>query len=261
MKRFLLFLILIAALLFLSSKYYFNTGLTINEYSIKSQELPYGFNGFKVVHFSDLLIDTKTNFDKIEYLVNSINDNNPDIIVFTGDVIKNAISSEKESDLIEILSKLKCKYNKYAILGDHDTLDSKEILIDSGFKLLDNEYDLIYQNDKAPIAIIGGNKLDESIVSKNNYAYSIALIHKPDYFDDIKDMEYNLILAGHSLGGQIRLPFVGALFKKDGANTYTNDYYKENNTIMYVSYGIGNEKYDLRFLNKPSYNIYRLYTK
>ena len=104
MKRFLLFLILILSLLFLSSKYYYNTGLIINEYNIKSQELPEGFNGFKVIHFSDLLIDSKTNFDKIEYLVNSINDNNPDIIVFTGDVIKSSISSEKESNLIELLS-------------------------------------------------------------------------------------------------------------------------------------------------------------
>lgn len=261
MKRFLLFIILILALLYLSSKYYFNTGLTINEYSIKSEEITSGFNGFKIIHFSDLLLDGKVNFDKIEYLVNSINDHEADIIVFTGDVIKNNISNEKQNELISILSKLECTYNKYAILGDNDTLDSKEILIDSGFKILDNEYDFIYQNDKNPIAIIGGNKLEDIIIKNNNYTYSIALIHKPDYFDEIKDKEYNLILAGHSLGGQIRLPFIGALIKKDGANTYTNDYYKENNTIMYVSYGIGNEKYDLRFLNKPSFNIYRLYTK
>ena len=260
MKRFLLFVILILALLYLSSKYYFNTGLSINEYSIKSEELSEGFNGFKIIHFTDLLIDNKTNLDKIDYLVNSINDNKSDIIVFTGDVIKNNISDEKQKELIDILSKLKCTYNKYAVLGDNDTLESKQTLIDSGFTLLDNEYDYIYQNDKDPIVVIGGNKLEELSINQNNN-YSIVLIHKPDYFDDIKDKEYNLILAGHSLGGQIRLPFIGALIKKDGANIYTNDYYKENNTIMYVSYGIGNEKYDLRFLNKPSYNIYRLYTK
>ena len=207
------------------------------------------------------MIDNKVDLKKIDNIVNSINENNADIVVFTGDLIKTSLSSDKQAELIEYLSKIECKYNKYAILGDHDTLDSKEILTDSNFKILDNDYDLLHQNDITPIMIVGGNKIEELNLDKEEYNYSIALIHKPDYLDDIIDKGFNLILAGHSLGGQIRLPFVGGIIKQDGASTYTNNYYNKNNTIIYISYGIGNDKYDFRFLNKPSYNIYRLYTK
>ena len=261
MKRLLLFIILLLSLFYLSSKYYFNTGLILKEYNIKSENISSGFNGFKITHFTDLLLDDKVNINKVSFLVDSINENKSDIIVFTGDLLKTSINDDIKQELINNLSKIECRYNKYAILGDHDTLDSKDILEQSNFIILDNTYDLLYQNDITPIIIIGGNKLEDLEIEDIDYGYSIVLIHKPDYFDTIKDKEYNLILAGHSLGGQIRLPFMGALLKKNGSSTYTNDYYKEKNTIMYVSYGIGNEKYDLRFLNKPSYNLYRLYTK
>ncbi len=261
MKRFLLFLILLLVIIYISGKYYYNTGLVVNEYSIKSADLSTGFNGFKIIHFSDLLIDNKVDLKKIDNIVESINDNSADIVVFTGDLIKSALSEDKQKELVEYLSKIECKYNKYAILGDPDTLDSKEILTDSNFKILDNDYDLLHQFDITPIMIVGGNKIEELNLSKESYSYSIALIHKPDYVDEIIDKGFNLILAGHSLGGQIRLPFVGGILKQDGALNYTNDYYNKNNTTIYISYGIGNDKYDFRFLNKPSYNIYRLYTK
>ncbi len=260
MKKFLLFLILIIALVFIASRYYYNTGLEVKEYTIKSEVLSKGYKGFKIVHFTDLLLDNTKDLKTVSHLVDSINEQNADIIVFTGDLIKSTLSDNKQTELIEILSKLQCNYYKYAILGDHDTLDSKEILTDSSFKLLDNEVDYIYQNDRNPIIIAGGNKLEE-LTLDDVYAYRIALIHKPDYFKDINTLGFNLVLAGHSLGGQIRVPFYGSLLKKDGAKIYTNDYYKENGSIMYISYGIGNEKTNLRFLNKPSYNIYRLYSK
>ena len=77
---------------------------------------------------------------------------------------------------------------------------------------------------------------------KNNY--------KPD-----------LILAGHSLKGQIIIPFFGGLLKKDGANKYTSDYYKHNNTLMYVSGGIGTETISMRLFNTPEINLYTFKSK
>ena len=70
--------------------------------------------------------------------------------------------------------------------------------------------------------------------------------------------DIDVIFAGHSLGGQLRLPFWGATLKKDGASVYTNDYYNENNTRLYVSFGIGTNPPHIRTFNKPSINVYRL---
>ena len=95
------------------------------------------------------------------------------------------------------------------------------------------------------------------IETTNNY--KIALIHEPDAIDNILDKNYNLVLSGHSHGGQVRIPFVGPISTVNGAKKYYEEYYRVNDTNLYVSYGLGNTKYNLRYFNRPSFNLYRLY--
>ena len=119
--------------------------------------------------------------------------------------------------------------------------------------------------------IVGFNsnlKSDNLIENKNNlvneaikdikYSYKILLLHEPDYIDEIDYSTYNLILAGHSHGGQIRLPFVNSLINKNKAKKYTNEKYILNNTTLFVSYGIGTSNISFRLFNKPSFNLYRI---
>ena len=88
---------------------------------------------------------------------------------------------------------------------------------------------------------------------------TITLIHKPD---EIKNLDNtNLVFAGHSLGGQIKLPFIGGLKKIDGASTYLDSYYQVNNKQLYISNGIGTQDISFRFYNTPSITLYRLYNK
>ena len=78
----------------------------------------------------------------------------------------------------------------------------------------------------------------------------------------LKNYDVDLILAGHSLQGQIKIPFIGGIIKKDGAQTYIGDYYKINKTEMYISGGIGTDNnFNFRFNNKPQINVYRLTSK
>ena len=73
---------------------------------------------------------------------------------------------------------------------------------------------------------------DENILNNEEDitpSFTIGLLHKPDEFEKLKNYDIDVILAGHSLGGQLRLPFWGENIKKDGASVYTNDYYNENN--------------------------------
>jgi len=69
----------------------------------------------------------------------------------------------------------------------------------------------------------------------------------------------NIVFAGHSLGGQIKIPFIGGIKKMDGAKTYIESYYEVNNQKLYISNGIGTQDISFRFLNKPSITLYRLY--
>ena len=86
--------------------------------------------------------------------------------------------------------------------------------------------------------------------------YKIVLVHEPDISDKIvKDYSVNLILAGHTHGGQINIPLIKNIFIPKDSIKYTKDHY--NN--MYINYGLGTKKAHLRFLNHPSIDLYRLY--
>ena len=87
------------------------------------------------------------------------------------------------------------------------------------------------------------------------------IMHEPDFIDDFEINNFDLILAGHSHNGQVRLPFIGAIIKPNGAHKYYDSHYKIHNTDLYISSGLGTSIIDVRLFNKPSFNFYRLTNK
>lgn len=261
MKRFLLITILVLFCFYIYAKYINVNGISVKEYEIKNEKIIKEFDGFKIVHFSDVLYKDKNGINELKLAIKNINEQNPDMIVFTGDLIKYA--PKNTQDIVDILKNINADY-KYAILGDNDKEESIKILENSGFTILNNNYEYIFNKNNSPLKIIDGNSFNEEMLNNEENIspfYNIVLTHKPDNFSDLKNYDIDLVLAGHSLGGQIRIPFWGALLKKNGAKIYTDDYYNENNSLLYVSFGIGTEKTPLRTFNKPSINVYRLLTK
>ena len=94
----------------------------------------------------------------------------------------------------------------------------------------------------------------------DDISYKIILAHEPDITKDITtNYQVNLILAGHSHGGQIRLPLIGALYTPPYSKEYYEGHYKINDTNLYISSGIGVSTVNYRLWNRPSINFYRLY--
>ena len=193
--------------------------------------------------------ESSKNLDK---LVNKINEQKPRIVFFTGDLIDGDLSKKNKKDLINSLKKIKADLGKYAILGDKDSNLSEELLNETGFTIITEPISL-YNNDLIPIVLLSNCDINEDINT-----YSICLLHKPDDLEKISGEIPSLILAGHGLGGQIRIPFWGALIKLNGAKKYSDAYYEINDTQMYISYGIGNGQLNMRLFNEPSINVYRL---
>lgn len=259
------------------SRFVSTKGLTTKEYSIIDTSLPESFNGLKIIHFSDILYNKNSEHKDIDKIVEEINLIEPDIIFFTGDLFNNKykISASDKKYLIEVLNNMSSKYGKYAILGDNDYNDIatvKDIYLNSGFIMLDNEYDII-SNDINDNIFIGGtssnNKNGADIEAIMNYfndkddiEYKIILVHEPDYVDNIiSKYRVNLILGGHSLNGQINIPLIKNIFLQKGCKKYYENYYKLNDTKFYISSGIGVYKTNFRLNNKPSINFYRLNNK
>ena len=270
-----LLLLIVFVLLFSFYNYYISTSkIIVKEKRLISEQLPNSFNGIKIVHFSDLGYGSNIFLDNVKNTVKIINSRKPDLVIFSGDLIdKNyKISKKEQKELIKTLSKINYKIGKYSVLGDRDSDISKEILKNSDFTILTNEYDFIYNNSNNPILIIGldsylkGQKdLDKAfayyqIPEHNSDIYSIVVMHEPDYYDEFKS-EYstNLVLAGHSHNGYIRLPKIGAITKKEkGAKKYRDFEYTFDKTKMYISSGIDTNGNGIRLFNHPNINLFRL---
>ncbi|MBR3898305.1 MAG: metallophosphoesterase [Bacilli bacterium] len=249
--------------------------LTFKEYPIKDERFKTNFKGFKIVHISDIHYGRIWNKTKLQDLVDSINDQKPDIVVLTGDLIdKNTkMTAEKADEIANILKGINTTTGKYAITGDQDLKfdEWNNIIANSEFKDLNNTYDTIYKDSYQGILIAGtstasdkqdiNDKLTQTKEYINSFEkdgpiYKILLMHEPDYIDEINNNDFDLILAGHSLGRQINIPLNIFTLPK-GAKKYYGNYYKIENTDLYVSNGLGTTDYDFRFLSVPSYNIYR----
>ena len=259
--KIIIFIFLLFFLLFLYARYINTSGLKVKEIAVVDEEMSEDYNGFKIVHFSDLHYGRTTDEKNLNHVVEKINELKPDIIVFTGDLFDYDDVSDQDIELItNYFKELEARLFKFAVIGDYDKKyleDYQMILADSGFTLLDNTAKLVYDNSSTPINFVGLTNTDNiNSLYENNY-FTITLVHQPDSIQDIQNS--NLVLAGHSLGGQIKIPFLGGIIKKDGANIYLNDYYLVDDQKLYVSNGIGTQDFSFRLFNQPSITLYRLY--
>ena len=274
-KLLLISIILISGFI-LYSRYIGTNGLIVKESSIINSKIPNSFYGLKIVHISDIHYKVTTTKKELEEIVEEINLLKPDIVILSGDLFNKEISytNKDYKNVINILNKINYNIGKYAIKGDNDLSikNWESIINDSNFINLNDNYELIYYEGNEPILLMGissnykKNHINKDINSmfkkiKDKYDYSILVLHEPDFIDDIDYSKYNLVLAGHSLNGQIKLSFIGGIIKDKYGKKYYNEYYKLNNTDLYVSGGIGTNKYKFRFNNKPSFNLYRLRNK
>ncbi len=266
---FLIFIAIVIILGLLWARYISTSGLIVKEYKVESANLPASFHGLKIVHFSDLHYLTTIKEKELKSLVAQINELNPDIVVFTGDLIdEDHNPSEEELTLLQdYLSQIKATLFKYAISGNHDYVasDINALYQNTGFKYLENVREDIYYEGATPISLYGfpsslEGEPDYSILDEENNNFKIILIHEPDSISNISAATPNLVLAGHSHGGQVRFPIVGALYTPVGSKKYYEEHYSINNTELYISSGLGTSALRIRFFNKPSINLYRLYS-
>ena len=264
--KFFKILLLIGVLIFMYARFIGTRFLNIKEYAIYDTVLPETFDGLKIVHLTDIHYGTIVNAKNLTNIVNQINQLKPDIVVFTGDLYDESIALNDKivNEIVTCLKNINSTLGKFAVAGNHDYSNDlfAQIITDSGFTYLENSSQIIYDENNTPLEIIG---FDDAWKGNPNYNiplsdnYKIVLVHEPDEISKILPLNVNLVLAGHSHGGQIRLPFIGALYTPNGSKNYKNDYYEFTNTKMYISYGIGTSVLKIRLFNQPSINFYRLY--
>lgn len=267
-RNLFIYILFFLALLFLYGYYIEPNNLIIKEYKIENKDIPDSFDGLKIIHFSDVHYGSTVNAKYLKEIVELINKQKPDIVIFTGDFLDkrfNLTDKEIESAKNE-LNKIESTLGNFAVSGNHDMVYPEDFktIFSENFTLLENEEKLLYYKESTPISLVGftdalETKVNYEILEKENTYFRFILAHEPDEYDKIKNYDFDILLSGHSHNGQIRLPFIGAIYTPTGSKKYYENYYKLDNREIFISNGIGTSGIDVRFLSTPSINLYRIY--
>ncbi|MGL5683465.1 MAG: metallophosphoesterase [Marinifilaceae bacterium] len=218
---------------------YLGYTLTLGRYQYKEEQisiefngLPHAFNGFTIVQLSDLHLGSHSiKYRGIKRLVNLVNKQEPDIIVFTGDMVNNF--AIELAPWVEELAKMKAKYGKYAVMGNHDYgdytqwLSKKEyndnitmfnkFMTEAGFIMLNNDYiklcidkDTLYlagvENwGRPPFKQYGNLKM--ALRDRSEY-FTILLSHDPSHWEaEVLEQKIPLTLSGHTHAMQMGIKY------------------------------------------------------
>lgn len=237
-----------------------NNHIGISEIEVNNSKIPKSFNGYRIVHLSDLHNkDFGSNENK---LIVKTKNAEPDIIVITGDLIDSRNTNIEVA--IEFIKEAVKIAPIYYVSGNHearsDVYDElSEKLKESGVTILDNELVEIVE-DGSIIKLSGmidpsfgnGSFLDKR-TGIDTSKFNILLSHRPELINMYADKDIDLAFTGHAHGGQIRLPFIGGLVAPDQGllPKYTSGLYTLKDTSMIVSRGLGNSIFPIRVFNRP----------
>ncbi len=238
------------------------------------KNFPKGFENLKIAVVSDIHVG-RGYFDKIRFnrIVNAVNANNPDIILFLGDYSNGYFYQTSLNDeiLTQYMSKFKAKIAKVGILGNHDNSYGKKriisILKNSGITVLDNSNTKISTpHGDFYVAGIADSLTDIYLCKKAvkdipKGAPIIFLTHNPSVLPEIPDC-VGLVLAGHTHGGQIRIPFIGNVFPiKYTPRKFVAGFNELENFSIYTSMGLGTSRFPIRFYCTPEFTILKIIPK
>ena len=250
--------------------------VTLNEFAL-NEEKP-DREHLKIVQISDLHIKADFTYKNLDKVIKKVNEQNPDIVIFTGDLYDNYAIYRDDENIVTALQKIEASYGKIAIWGNRDYGGGAEstyaaVMEDAGFTLLKNENWYITLNNGKRVLFTG---LDDALLGHPvmpdgtkiyDSDYELLLSHEPDNVEPYMNYDYDIALSGHSHGGQINIPFlpfvnemaltVTALSSKYSGGMYTFD----DNAIkqLYVNTGIGTTHISARFGVVPEVTLFHIY--
>ena len=263
-------LVILCASIMLTSRYW----LKVTKLEIWDSDLPTEFDGFKIVHLSDLHGEE---FGKgNSRLLEEVEAQKPDIIVLTGDFLDDDTDADDNAELIKALPLIA---QTYYVSGNHDVVSEDfdkfvSMLEENGIRFLRGEYELL-ERAEAQIAVAGiedpttwgeitkATELVDIMLEDGIECFTVMLAHRNYWVELEPDLKVDIILCGHAHGGIIRLPFIGGLLGTDRTlfPDYVDGVTQTDEYSMVVSRGLGNSIGIPRFLNRPEIISIELKTK
>lgn len=217
----------------------------------------------KIVFFGDTHIGEFNDHDQLDRIIEKINAENADLVIFTGDLIGSTGKFSVDPDAIsQSLARINATYGKVAVTGNHEyalfrKYNYENLMRAAGFTVLINDWLDISELNVRLLGLDDAfrgdpdlNLTDEVLVS----SYNILLTHEPDIVDEMDIDAVELVLAGHTHGGQISLPYLTEKILPTYGKKYVQGLFaigSQGQTDLFVTKGTGMTKLPFRFMNAP----------
>lgn len=241
-----------------------NKRIVITNYSFNDERIS---KPLRIVHLSDIHNDLFGKDNKS--LIEKVKNQNPDYIFITGDLIDSRRTNTTRA--LKLIKELVKITDIYYIAGNHESrikeypqfeeelkklnvnvINDKRVVIDNINLYGIKDYNF-YHLDKSENESIIKKQLDDLHVSNNKDIVNFLLVHRPQYFENYCQYNFDYIFSGHVHGGQMRLPYIGGLY---GPNQgilpkYDSGIHKKGNKTMILSRGLGNSLFPFRIFDNP----------
>ncbi len=229
--------------------------LVIERRSFRIENLPEVFSGIRIAQISDLHYAAYTEPFFIEHVVRQVNALKPDIVLLTGDFVSMApVRARRAMEYAplcaELLARLECPM-RFGVIGNHDWMVGpkvvREAMTDVGIRMLYNEYLPIERSGRriwlSGLADALSPDIDIDLAVPPTALADrepvILMGHEPDTLPAVAKYGIDLMLSGHTHGGQVRLPFTRPLFLPPLGMRYVAGPFSLGRTQLYVNRGIG----------------------
>jgi len=252
--------------------------LRVREYDLALGKWPHDLDGLSAAVLADMHVGSPFNgLSKLERIVQQTNQVKPDLILLAGDYVIHGVRGGRfvpPPDFCPILGKLRARLGVWAVLGNHDWwLDGPAIRAEiekNGIRVLENDAALIDPSMSLWLAGVGDyweGRPDVRLALEHVPldATVIVLTHNPDVFPEIPS-RVALSIAGHTHGGQVRLPLLGrpvvpSKFGERYAAGHIAEPDGEQGRDFFVSTGLGTSILPVRFGVPPEISLLRLHTR
>ncbi|MGE4564600.1 MAG: metallophosphoesterase [Victivallaceae bacterium] len=249
--------------------------ITVSHRTIELDRWHDSLNGFKVAVLADLhQTNTPGELERTRRIVEITNREEPDLILLPGDFIGRRHDRKSQNaapaEIAGLLRPLRAKYGVYAVLGNHDHWHDGPAVASAlqsvGIKVLENETAELEINGCAVNLIGLPDRMTRHRTLRLNHLPpvdepAIVLSHSPDYFDELK-LPYELMVSGHYHGGQIRLPWFGALLiPSPYGRKYEGRFYQHGGRKLLISFGLGTSIIKARLCCAPEIVMLKLSQK
>ena len=247
--------------------------LAVEQVTLKLPRLAPAFSGFRLVQLSDIHYGDWMNRERLQQVIRLVQAQEPDLVVMTGDYLLghvwNASVRALLEEMVEEFRVLTAKYPTLAVLGNHDywtnAANVRVGLRNAGIRNISNDVHTLEKNgERFHIAGVddiweGHDRLDVVLDRLPEDGAAILLAHEPDFADTSAETgRFDLQLSGHSHGGQVVLPFIGAPVLPYLGWKYPSGLYRVGEMFQYTNRGVGMASIKVRFNCRPEITVFTL---